>query len=237
MIHYHGTPISGTARDSVRFLAGRHALVSYAYPSPVHVVAEQCQSFVLDNGAFTVWKKGGELDIEGYKEWASKWMWHPGFDWALIPDRIEGNEADNDGLIADWEKSGFADIGVPVWHFHESLGRLQSLALQWRTVALGSSGEWPHPGAKKWWARMRQAMNAVCDNKGRPICRLHGLRMMDPRIFTKCPFSSADSTNAGVNAGAKDRFGMYIPPSAGQRVEVIASRIEANNSASRWVSE
>jgi hypothetical protein len=74
-------------------------------------------------------------------------------------------------------------------------------------------------------------MNAICDDKGRPICKLHGLRMLDPDIFTKLPLSSADSTNAAVNSGSLSRFGSYLPPTAAQRAEVIAERIEANNSA------
>jgi hypothetical protein len=114
---------------------------------------------------------------------------------------------------------------------HEPTPRLTWLARQFKTVALGSSGEFSQPGTEQWWRRMKQAMNAICDDKGRPICKLHGLRMLDPDIFTKLPLSSADSTNAAVNSGSLSRFGSYLPPTAAQRAEVIAERIEANNSA------
>ena len=50
-------------------------------------------------------------------------------------------------------------------------------------------------------------------------------------IFTRLPLSSADSTNAAVNSGSLSRFGSYLPPTVAQRAEVIAERIEANNSA------
>ena len=43
---------------------------------------------------------------------------------------------------------------MPVWHLHESLERLQRLARCWRTVALGSSGQWSSPGTGVWWKRM-----------------------------------------------------------------------------------
>jgi hypothetical protein len=76
----------------------------------------------------------------------------------------------------------------------------------------------------------------VCDDAGRPPARLHGLRMLDPAIFTKLPLASADSTNAAVNCGSLDRFGMYLPASSAQRAAVIADRIEAHNSAPAWVS-
>lgn len=52
MIHYHGTPIGGTRQDAARFLAGRHALVPFPRQDDVAIVAEVCQSFCFDNGAF-----------------------------------------------------------------------------------------------------------------------------------------------------------------------------------------
>lgn len=232
VIHYHGTPISGDGIDAAKFLKGRHALVSFAYQQSMPIVANACQSFVLDNGAFSAWTKGFTMDVKGYIYWVEKWHKHPGFDWALIPDVIDGDENANDELIDRWPKSM---RGVPVWHLHESMERLQRLASEWSVVAIGSSGQWKSPGTDAWWARMALVMDAVCDDLGRPMCRLHGLRMLDPKIFSELPLSSADSTNAGVNAGSIKRFGMYPPPTAGQRAEVIASRIEASNSSAVWV--
>lgn len=233
MIHYHGTPIGGTRQDVARFLSGRHALVPFPRQDDMGAVADLCQSFVFDNGAFSIWRRGGTLDVEGYIRWADDWHKHPGFDWALIPDVIDGDEKANDWLIEQWP--GHLP-GVPVWHLHESVERLQRLAGQWRTVALGSSGQWATPGTDAWWSRMGQAMDAICDDQGRPMCKLHGLRMLDPRIFALLPLASADSTNAAVNGGSVGRFGMYVPPTAGQRAEVIANRIEAHNSAPAWTA-
>lgn len=234
MIHYHGTPIGGTRQDAARFLAGRHALVPFPRQDDVAIVAEVCQSFCFDNGAFSVWKKGGTLDIEGYLRWVDDWRRHPGFDWALIPDVIDGDEADNDRLLEQWPEHL---PGVPVWHLHESIERLVRLASSWKTVAFGSSGQWRSPGTAAWWKRMAAAMDAICNDQGRPMCRLHGLRMLDPAIFTRLPFASADSTNAAVNGGSISRFGMYAPPTAGQRASVIADRIEAHTSAPIWQRE
>lgn len=233
MIHYHGTPVSGPAGEAARFLQGRHGLVSYAYQADMEIVAEVCQSFVLDNGAFTVWRQGGQLDVPGYIRWCERWHRHPGFDWALIPDIIDGDEQANDDMLALWPNH---IRGVPVWHMHESLDRLVRLATFWPVVALGSSGQWDTPGTTAWWDRMGLAMDAICDEHGRPPCRLHGLRMLAPDVFTKLPLSSADSTNAAVNAGSISRFGMYPAPAAGTRAAVIADRIEIHNSAPCWIS-
>lgn len=233
MLHFHGTPIGGSRQDVARFLVGRHALVPYPRQDDMGAVAENCQSFVFDNGAFSVWKRGEVLDVAGYAVWCERWHRHPGFDWALIPDVIDGDEADNDALLRDWSLPG---LGVPVWHMHEDIGRLERLCREYRTVALGSSGQWASPGTASWWARMSEAMNAVCDDMGRPMARLHGLRMLDPAIFSKLPLASADSTNAAVNCGSLDRFGIYVPQTAAQRAAVIADRIESHPSAACWVA-
>lgn len=231
MIHYHGTPIGGTRQDAARFLSGRHALVPFPRKDDMGIVAEVCQSFCFDNGAYSIWKKGGQLDVKSYIAWVSEWSKHPGFDWALIPDVIDGDEQANDSLISQWPKEL---TGVPVWHLHESIERLKQLAGNWKMVALGSSGQFSSPGTDSWWRRITDSMNAICDERGRPMCKLHGLRMLDPKIFTQLPLSSADSTNAAVNGGSVNRFGMYAPPTAGQRAEVIAARIESHNSAAFW---
>lgn len=231
MIHYHGTPVGGSRLDVTRFLTGRHALVPFPRQDDMGAVAEVAQSFVFDNGAFSVWKRGEKLDIEGYIRWCDQWRLHPGFDWALIPDVIDGDEAANDALLRDWPSY---IRGVPVWHMHESFDRLNRLCDDYRFVALGSSGEWATPGSNAWWERMSGAMDAICDPLGRPPCRLHGLRMLSPKVFTRLPLSSADSTNAAVNCGAKERFGMYLPPTAWQRADVIAARVEKETSAPIW---
>ena len=234
MKHYHGTPIGGTRQDAARFLMGRHALVPFPRQDDMGIVAEVCQSFVFDNGAFSVWKRGEVLDVPGYMAWVRDWCRHPGFEWALIPDVIDGDEQANDVLISQFADADLGRYGVPVWHMHESLDRLARLCDEWPTVALGSSGQWATPGTTAWWQRMSEAMDAACDEQGRPRARLHGLRMMDPEIFTRLPLASADSTNAAVNCGSLSRFGSYLPPTASQRAAVIAERVESQNSAAIW---
>lgn len=231
MTHYHGTPIGGSRQDVARFLVGRHALVPYFRQDDMSIVAEVCQSFVLDNSAFTIWKQGGKMDYEGYLKFVEQWHKHPCFDWALIPDVIDGTEEENDTMLAEWPKEL---KGVPVWHMHESIERLERLCKEWEWVALGSSGKWSKPGETQWWFRMKEVMDKICDEKGRPPCRLHGLRMLNPEVFTKLPLASADSTNAGRNNCMVKNFGMYVPATAAQRAAVIADRIEQFNSSPIW---
>lgn len=236
MIHYHGTPVGGSRTDVVRFLAGRHALVPFARPDDLGAVADVCQSFVLDNSAFSLWRAGGgDVDVAAYHDWVHQLAGHPALDWCLIPDKIDGTEQDNVDLVTLWLRIGSRVKSVPVWHMHESLEWLEWLVSHFQTVALGSSGEFRMPGTAAWWRRIGDAMRTACDAQGRPRVRLHGLRMLDPDIFTRLPLSSADSTNAAVNSGSVTRFGSYVPPTPAQRADVVASRIEACQSSAVWI--
>lgn len=232
MIHYHGTPCGNTREDVARFLSGRHALIPWVRPEDAGTAAEVCQSFAFDNGAFTAWKAGKPIkDWKPYYAWVNEWKRHPGFDWAIIPDVIDGSEAENDELESEWPHG---HSGVPVWHLHESLERLQRLVFEWPRVAIGSSGQWPDPGTKSWWERMAEAMDVICDVHGRPRTKLHGLRMLSPEIFCRLPLASADSTNAVRNSNLIGRYGQYPPPNASTRMAIIAERIEKHQSIAIW---
>lgn len=233
MIHYHGLPITPETA-AAKIIAGRHAMVNFGNPQQVELAFECCSSVVFDCGAYGAWVKGEPiLDWKPYYTFAEEWMDHPGFDWALIPDVIDGTEEENDALISEWHLGEFS--GTPIWHIHESLDRLKRLTDHWPRVALGSSGEFRTIGTKKWWHRMSEAMDVLCPS-GRPLVKIHGLRMLDPFIFTKFPFSSADSTNVARNSKYDKAWtGSYQPANHAGRGVVIADRVEAFNSAPRWI--
>lgn len=240
MIHYHGTPCGATREDVARFLSGRHALIPWVRPEDIGTAAEVCQSFCLDNGAFSAWKSGEPItDWVPYFRWADEWLHHPGCDFAIIPDVIDGDEEANNALIAKWHQKVGRKIhnrGVPVFHLHESDKRLAWLCDHYDRVCLGSSGKWATPGTAGWKRRMAELMAICCDDKGRPKVRLHGLRMLDPAIFHRYPLASADSTNAVRNSSSFKRFGMYVPPNASTRMSIIAERIEQHQSAAVWIA-
>jgi hypothetical protein len=232
MIHYHGGPITP---ETVAFKVwrARHAMVSFAHPRQIEIAADVCQSFAIDNGAFSAWRAGkAVIDWSEFYRWCSRWLNHPGCDFALIPDVVDGGEAENDALIAEWP---FGTRGTPVWHLHESIGRLIGLARGWPRVAFGSSAEYADVGTVRWWLRMGEAMVAIRGGDQFPICRIHGLRMLDPRVFSRLPLASADSTNVARNVGIDCAWkGTYVPRSRETRGLVLAERIEERNSAPRW---
>lgn len=235
MIHYHGTPLT-PALDMVRSFAGKHSMVSYEEPRQIAEAAEICQSVVLDNGAFSAWKQGKDYDFDGFAGWVEQWIRHPAVEWAVIPDVIDGSEADNDALLADW--TGAKATSVPVYHMHESIDRLVRLAADWPRVALGSSGDYAVVGNDRWWLRMAEMLDAVCDSEGRPLVKLHGLRMLDPGVFSKVPLASADSTNVARNVGIDSAWRQsYAPASRAMRAAILMERIERHASASYWDRE
>lgn len=242
MIHYHGTPVT-PIYDAARFFRAKHAMISYATidrggKDQMPLIASVCQSFALDNGAFTAWKSGNPVtDWKPFYEWVEQWIMHPAFDWALIPDVIDGDEAANDALVEAWPWD--FDTGVPVWHMHESIDRLVRLCTFWPRVALGSSGEFATVGTDAWWYRMAEAMEAICFDSGGgdgfPMTKLHGLRMLNADVIAEVPLASADSTNIAQNVGRDARWsGRYAPRSEDVRALVMADRIETAEAAAKW---
>ena len=241
MIHYHGTPLSGDNLTNIRAFAGKHAMVSFASPRCIEIAAEVCQSFCIDNGAYSCWTRDEKFDIDAYAKFVEKWYRHPACDWYAIPDVIDGTEQDNIAMRSVWREvcpDGAWAMGVPVWHMHESLEELKYLALAFRRVAIGSSGQYSVVGSESWWIRIAEAMAVVCDKDGRPTTKLHGMRMLDPTIFSALPLSSADSTNVARNAGIDSAWkGTYIPKSNETRAAIMMERIESHCSAARWSGE
>jgi hypothetical protein len=238
MIHYHGFRGLRAEHCLSAFGAG-HAFISFHSEDRDWVTEAAkgiCQSFALDNGAFSAWRSGKPIkNWNPYYQWVSDMARLPGCDFAVIPDVIEGNEKDNDELLREWP---LPRIGAPVWHMHSSLERLERLVHEYPRVCLGSSGQFADVGSPKWWNRMNEAMRVACDLDGYPKTKLHGLRMLNPEVFTLLPLASADSTNLVRNTNMEAGWkGTYLPPNGTIRAQVLRSRIESHNGAPRWVKQ
>lgn len=235
MIPYVGLPVNPQTAAWHAVNAG-HAFVSHDDTHPLGLAVEVCQSFALDNGAFSAWSANRPVhDWRPFYEWAGECRRIPSCDFAVIPDVIDGTEEQNDALIAECPLP--RHFAAPVWHMHESLERLERLAAGWPRICIGSSGEFKVVGSADWWRRMAEAMARLCDDEGRPLVRIHGLRMLDPRIFGRVPLASADSTNIARNIGIDKAWrGSYPPPTKESRAAVMRARLEAAPAAVRWVN-
>lgn len=237
MIPYHGLRITPQTA-AARAITGGHAFLCHTYPEQLSLILMCSQSFATDNGAFPAWRSGRPItDWNEYYEWVAEIHRYPQFDFAVIPDVIDGTEEENDALLEEWPwRKTAPHVGAPVWHMHESLERLARLVAEWPRICIGSSGDYSQVGSQTWWNRMAEAMDVICDKQGRPCCKVHGLRMLDPEIFSRLPLASADSTNIARNIGIDSNWknGNYPPPTKEARAAVMRERIESHQSLTFW---
>jgi len=200
-IHYHGTPIK--PRPILETLAGKAFCVSFYDRRQIARCSEIGDGLMLDNGAYSMWTRELATDWPKYYRWVERWSGPK--VWAVIPDVIGGDEADNDRLIAEWPSSL---VGAPVWHMHESILRLCRLAEKWPRVCIGSSGDFRLVGSMRWHQRMTEAMNMLCGD-GPPPVELHMMRgmIMAGSIY---PFASVDSTDLARNHVRKRRSALNM---------------------------
>ncbi len=192
-VHYHGTPI--TPISVLQELAGRNFCVSFARPDDVKRCHRIGQSVMLDNGAFSLWKKNKQTNWPGYYEFCEKWLAYP-TTWAVIPDRIDAPAELQDELIRQWP---FGDAGSPVWHLNEPVSRFLRLCSSWPKVCIGSTSEYSEVLSDPWKRRMDEAFDALAEQ-----CRqtylpwVHMLRGM-ACVGERWPFASVDSTDIARN--------------------------------------
>ena len=216
MMHYHGTPI--TPRSVLHELAGRNFCVSFAEPRDVDVCHQIGQSVMLDNGAYSVWRKDIDIDWRAWAEWVEPWLEFR-TTWAVLPDVIGGSEAENNWMLLQWRSIK----GVPVWHLHESFSRLKELVDKYGRVCFGSSGAYDAVGSDPWRRRVARAFDEIADPSGR-VPWVHMLRGM-AMAGSEFPFSSVDSTDIARN---------HNRPQNGARK--MADRWDAIQCPSRWVT-
>jgi hypothetical protein len=127
---------------------------------------------MLDNGAFSAWTRSTATDWADFYRWVAPHLRHP--HWAIIPDVIDGDEAANDQLLVECPLS--PSLSAPVWHMHESLDRLQRLAVAYPRICIGSSGAFASPGSPPWRQRISVAWGAIEATQAKPW--VHMLRAM-----------------------------------------------------------
>jgi len=192
MIHYHGTPI--TPHRALYELAGRNFCVSHYRPDQVERVHEQAQSVLLDNGAFSHFRRGEpKYDWADYYEWSDYWLQFP-TTWAVIPDVIDAGSQAQDALLREWPHG---ERGAPVWHMNEPIERLLGLLDKWPRVCIGSTDEFWKVMSPAWFQRMDAIWNAIAQRHTRApwVHMLRGMALSGGPY----PFGSVDSTDIAQN--------------------------------------
>ena len=200
-LHYHGTPISPrkVLEEIVREIPVS-LCVSFAADQDIAFADAQAESLMLDNGAFTLWRRSRNIQRpwDAYYAWVQPYLARK-TTWCVIPDVIGGTEAENDRLLCEWfYRMGSFRQAAPVWHLHESFGRLERLMRTHERVCFGSSAEYSVVGSDKWNRRLNETFNRICDGQGAPPCWIHMLRGMS-QASSPYPFASVDSADVGRN--------------------------------------
>lgn len=190
-MHYHGTPI--TPISALYELAGRCFCVSFVAPGDIRRVHAIGQSVMLDNGAFSQWKRGTPTNWPAYYEWAEEWLSYP-TTWAVIPDHIDAGEEAQDALLREWP---FGQKGAPVWHMDEPVERLLHLADDWPKICVGSTSVYATILSDSWRRRMDEAFDAIAQ-RHHFLPWVHMLRGMQC-CGERWPFASVDSTDIARN--------------------------------------
>ena len=206
----HGTPI--TPKRLLPQLRGHSFCVSFMHPEQL----EDCiklvgkdEVLILDNGAFTAWKKGIKLDDtwwEKYYAWANDAMDRCPNAVCVIPDVINGSEQENLELIAKaikGDKIKYPERAMAIWHLNESMGMLEKLFACFNFVGFGSCQEFDVARNKPGSPYMRKISEAWANMKywsfkyakDRPW--IHMMRGLG--VLHKIGFDSADSCNIAMN--------------------------------------
>lgn len=201
----HGTPI--TPRALLEQLRGESFCVSFAAPRDLERVLElQNKSgiLMLDNGAFSVWKSGkGAVDREAFFTWANAIQARSEVAIAVIPDVIEGDEAQNwkEAALAVRQLSAYPERLMFVWHMNDSIETLFKACRLFNFVAIGSCAEYDIQKAPAAYAERLRHASAAID----AVEVLYGRRpwihlLRGLAVIQKAPrFNSADSTNVARN--------------------------------------
>ena len=201
-----GTPV--TPKALLPTLAGSSFCVSYADPRDlaraIDLVGEE-EILVLDNGAFTIWKASkGSIDRAGFWTWANDAQARSPQAVAVIPDVIEGSEADNMAEVSLAVRDELADYPertMAIWHLDESLEQLAVLCRVMNFVGFGSCAEYDvQQNRAGYLARIREA-SAVVDRVEHEYNRRPWIHLMRGLgVFAGLVrFESADSTNIAMN--------------------------------------
>jgi hypothetical protein len=215
-IHYHGTPLS--PRVELIKMAGKHFCVSFADARDADWCLANGQSVMWDNGKFTAFTQGKEVDDAKLYAWLEPRLGHP--HWAVIPDVIDGTVEQQRELVAQWPFP--RHLGAPVWHMALPYDYLIEIAENWPRICFGSSGAYWQVGSPTWERRADGAFNELEKRGLRPwVHMLRGLAVCGDRW----PFGSADSVNVARNF---KNVGEEVDP------ERMARRIDSIQCPIKW---
>lgn len=155
----------------------------------------------LDSGAFSAWTQNVEINIEDYIQFIKD-----NEDVISVYANLDVI-GDPEGTLRNqriMEKAGLKP--VPVYHYGEDLKYLTLYVNEYEYIAIGGMVGKPNKALQQWldplWA------THLTDEKGMPLCKVHGFGMTSLRLMLRYPWWSVDSTSWVVTG----RLGsIYVP--------------------------
>lgn len=203
--------LAGVCKAFRPVVEGHHVLVSFHESSQTRLISQgwDVAGWMLDSGAFSAWRGGRKIDLDGYMRFIDRH--HHLLDSYVALDVIPGDpgrmptadEASRatEETIQNLDKmiaSGFRP--VPVYHEGEPVAVLDHFVeRRFPVIALGGTASRGRRELVDWLLPLFQRY---------PQQRFHGLAMTQERIIRNLPFYSVDSTTwlnfakYGIEGGA-----------------------------------
>lgn len=159
---------------------GKRVMISYAEPPTEtcwRLYREYGIELMADSGAFSAWKRGIELTVEGYMQWLDDNNITQYFNMDVV-----GNPKASEVNLRRMEKSGYNPI--PVFHYGSPWSALDNLVGKYPLVGIG--GTVGQPYSRK-VAFFQELFSRYPDGK------FHGLGFANRKLLEQFPFESSDS--------------------------------------------
>jgi hypothetical protein len=201
----HGLPI--TPARLLEQLRGENFCVSFAAPYQIEQamkLQDPAGMMMLDNGAFSHWRSGkGRIDAQAFFRWANIIQYRCPAAVAVVPDVIEGSEAQNweEAELAIHELAVYPERLMFVWHLNDSLETLANAVREFNYIAFGSCAEYDVQRKRlAYLDRLAEARAVIADLEvelgRRPwIHLMRGVAALPHAMWV----DSADSTNIARN--------------------------------------
>ena len=186
---------------------------------------------LIDNGAFTLHRKGGQLDIDKYIDWLNEHI--DDIDLAIALDDIPGKwghkktlEQIQGSAEVTWknylymiEKVTQPQKLIPVFHMYENFKFLENMVnsdeLLSDYICISGSKELTNSQRESWY---EQCFNIIKRSK-RPNIKVHCLGSATMQNAEKFPFTSMDATSwimTGANGGILTDCGVVYVGDSGK---------------------
>ena len=168
---------------------------------------------MLDSGAYTLWKKGGKVNIDEYCDFIFKYKDKvesyvnldviPG-KWSVKPTFQEIEEAARKSFenYTHMLKKGLNPI--PVFHQGEDFKWLERyIDISCEYIGISPANDSFTPQKVKW---LDHVFNRITDCNGYPIVKTHGFGITTPKILFKYPWYSVDSITWKISPSFGDMY-------------------------------